>query len=319
MKGAFKVVISMILLAFPVMGFSQAAMVDARLDTTAILIGDQTGMTLSFTAPAGTVVEWPALPDTLMQSIQVIRRGKIDTTFSADKRSVTLNQKFTITSFDTGFYSIPQIPVYFKTPPDTTSQREASPMLFLKVSTLPVDTTKAIKPIIGPMKAPLTFREILPWILLALGVVVIILAVIWYIRRRRKNKPIIDLRLKVQLKPHEIALKELNELRGKKLYQSGHVKQFHTEVTDILRKYIEERFLVPALESTTDEIITELTRTGMVEQSDMGILRKILVLADLVKFAKANPIPEENEESVSSAEKFVTDTIPDNKEPRTSV
>ena len=63
MKGAFKIIISLILLAFPFMGFSQAAKVDARLDTTAILIGDQTRMSLSFTAPAGTVVEWPALPD----------------------------------------------------------------------------------------------------------------------------------------------------------------------------------------------------------------------------------------------------------------
>jgi hypothetical protein len=319
MKGALIVIKILILLVVPVIGFSQAVKVDARLDTTAILIGDQTGMDFSFTAPAGTVVEWPSLPDTLMQSIQVVRRGKIDTTFSADKRSVTFHQKFTITSFDTGFYSIPQIPVYYKALPDTNSQREASPMLFLKVNTLAVDTTKAIKPIKGPMSVPITFREILPWLLIALAAVALVFVVMWYIRRRRKNKPLIDIRLKVQLKPHEIALKELNELRGKKLYQAGHVKQYHTEITDILRRYIEDRFLMAALESTTDEIITDLVRTGLVEEKDIKILKSVLTLADFVKFAKARPTPDENEESSSSAISFVTDTIPDNKEPKTSV
>jgi hypothetical protein len=319
MKGPITVTGILILLIMPFIGFSQSVKVDARLDTATMLIGDQTGMHLSFTAPAGTSVEWPFLPDTLMQSIQVIKRGKIDTTWSADKKLLTLSQNFVLTSFDTGYYTIPQIPVYFKVPPDTNTQREASTMLFLRVSTLPVDTTKAIKPIKGPMKVPITFRELLPWLLLALAVILLALAAIWYIRRRRKNKPILDIRLKVPLKPHEIALKELNELRTKKLYQSGYIKQYHTEITDILRKYIEDRFLIPAMESTSDEIITDLGRTGLVETADVGTLRSVLVLADLVKFAKAVPAPEENESSLTSAVSFVNDTIPVNKETRTSV
>jgi hypothetical protein len=295
-------------------GSGQEAKVTASLDTNAMLIGDQIKLNLSFTGPAASLIQWPALPDTIMNNIQVIRRSVIDTVFSADKKEITLKQAFTLTSFDTGVYSIPQIPVYYQVPPDTTEIRAAGAMLFLRVETVPVDTTKAIKPIKGPMKVPLTFKEILPWILLGLAAAAVIAGIIWYVRRRRKNEPIIELKPKVVVLPHERALRALEELRQKKLWQSGMVKEYYTELTDILRTYIEDAFHVPAMESVTDEIIDGLEGKGSIERKDIRDLQGILVSADLVKFAKAHPLPDENGTAFDNSIRFVQNTSTNRKD-----
>jgi LPXTG-motif cell wall-anchored protein len=294
-------------------GFSAAgqdAAVEAKLDTSRLLIGDQVALHFTFTGPAGAQVLWPRLPDTIYNNIQVIERGNPDTTLSQDKRTATIHQRVVLTSFDTGFYSIPPIPFYYRVLPDTATRVAETRMLLLEVSTVPVDTTRAIKPIKGPIRVPLSFRDILPWLLLVLGLAALIALVIWYLKRRKKDAPLFNLIPTVVLKPHEIALASLGELRQKKIWQAGRFKEYHSELTDILRKYIEERFTVRALESTTDEIVEGLAENGGVRKENLDQLRRILVLADLVKFAKARPVGGENEESLSLGIQFVNETIP---------
>jgi LPXTG-motif cell wall-anchored protein len=158
------------------------------------------------------------------------------------------------------------------------------------------------------MKVPLTFKEILPWLLLGLAAAAIIAGIIWYLRKRRKNEPIIELKPKVVVLPDERALSALEELRQKKLWQSGMVKQYYTELTDILRIYIEDAFQVPAMESVTDEIIEGLEGKGSIERKDIRDLQGILVAADLVKFAKAQPLPDENGTAFDNSVSFVKNT-----------
>ena len=104
--------------------------------------------------------------------------------------------------------------------------------------------------------------------------------------------------------------KEREKLREKKLWQSGKIKEYYTEVTDILRRYMEARFGILAMESTTDEILESLTDGGHAAAPQLNILRPVLTMADLVKFAKAQPVPAENEETLASASRFVSETIP---------
>ena len=113
---------------------------------------------------------WPVLPDTIYNGIQVVQRGKIDTSFSQDRSLKTLTQTVVITSFDSGFYTISSIPFYYRVLPDTNTLVAETEMAYLKVNGIAVDTSKAIKPIKGIMKVPITFREILPWLLLGLAV-----------------------------------------------------------------------------------------------------------------------------------------------------
>jgi len=289
---------------------AQTATFSSRLDSTSMLIGDQTGMTLTFEGPAEALVFWPAIPDTILGNIQVIGRTKIDSLLSADKRSITLTQKFTLTCFDSGFYTIPPIPVAYRLLPDTTRMESRSELMMLMVRSVPVDTTQAIKPIKGPMRIPVTFREMLPWILLGLGAVAVILLIIWYIRRRKKRKPLFVIRPKVELKPWEKALQELEKLREKRIWQQGQIKEYYSALTDILRVYIEEQFRVPAMESTTTEIMDSLEGAGMeIPVESRNSLRNLLTDADLVKFAKALPLPSENEKSMEVAVSFVRQTM----------
>ena len=289
-------------------GYGQDVAVMAKLDTNAMLIGDHVGLTLKYTGPAKSQVLWPFLPDTILGSITVIGRGKIDTTYSPDKKSVTYSQQLNITSYDSGFYTIPSIPFKHRILPDTTSIISATTMMLLAVHTVKVDTTQAIKPIIGPLKVPISFREMLPWILAALAVVLLIIGVIWLINKRRKKEPVFRLKPKVVLLPHELALQEIEKLRVKKLWQNGKIKEYHSELTEILRKYIEDRFQVPALEQTTAEILECLTGNGACQAPVLDKLGKILVLADMVKFAKALPLHSENEQSMNDGIAFVYET-----------
>ena len=287
---------------------AQDANVLAKLDTNAMLIGDHVGLTLKYTGPSNSQVMWPFMPDTILGHITVIGRGKIDTAYSTDKKSVTYSQHLNFTCYDSGFYTIPSIPFSYRITPDTTQKEAATAMMLLAVHTVKVDTTQSIKPIIGPLGVPLTFREMLPWILGALAVVAIVGLLAWYFLFRKKSSPVFQLKPRVQVLPHERALQEFEKLRVKKLWQNGKIKEYHSELTEILRRYIEDRFHVPALEQTSAEITGTLKTTADCPQYAIDKLNSLLVLADMVKFAKSQPVASENELSLAEAVDFVRAT-----------
>jgi hypothetical protein len=301
--------ITLLLLAMLGTVSGQQPEVSARLDTGAMLIGDHVGLTLKYTGPAASQVVWPFLPDTILGNISVIGRGKIDTALSADKRSVTLTQQLNLTCYDSGFYTFPQIPFPYRVLPDTTNYEVMTELMMLAVHTVRVDTTQAIKPIAGPLRVPISFREILPWILIGLAAALVIAGVIWYIRKQRKKEPILSLRPRVVIPPHEQALRDMEALRLKKLWQSGKVKEYHSELTEILRRYIETGFRVPALEQTTAEILDGLVHDTGIPRQALDRLGNLLLLADLVKFAKVQPLAAENEKSFTDGVEFVNETI----------
>lgn len=288
--------------------FAQSFKASAKLDTTGVLIGDQVKLDISFSYPSKTLVRWPIIGDTILQTIQVINRTKIDTSLSSDKKTVTLHQKFLITTFDSGFYTIPPIRFFYQQPPDTTIRFAQTETLLLSVHTMAVDTTKVIKPIKGPLKVPLTFKEILPWLLLAVLAILVISAVLFYLKKRKKAEPVFQIRSRVQLLPHEMALSELEKLRARKLWQQGRTKEYHSELTDVLRKYIENRFSIIAMEMTSFEILDAVETQKVMNAGSIEKLSYILTLADLVKFAKMQPLPAENELSMENAIATVLDT-----------
>ena len=291
-----------------VQSYGQEVNVLAKLDTNAMLIGDHVGLTLKYTGPANSQVLWPFIPDTVLGNITVIGRGKIDTVFASDKSSVTYTQEVNLTCFDSGFYTIPSIPFSYRLLPDTGRLMAVSNMTLLAVHTVKVDTTQAIKSIAGPLSVPITFREMLPWILGGVLIAVLIAGIIWYLKKRKKREPLFTLKPKVVLPPHELALQEIEKLRIKKLWQAGRVKEYHSELTDILRKYIEERFNVPALEQTSAEIMTGLIETQGCRPESLDKIGNLLIIADMVKFAKAQPLAVENERCLSDGIEFVHET-----------
>ncbi len=298
-----------LLLIMANIAWGQGTKATAKLDPHTILIGDQVNLNLGFSFPAGAQVVWPSIKDTILGNIQVINRTKVDTSWSADKKSLHLSQNLRLTCFDSGFYTIPPIRFYYRVLPDTTIRFEQTEIQVLTVHTVAVDTTLAIKPIKGPVKVPFSILEYLPWIIAGILFLAIAGFLLFYIIKRKKGEPIFVLRPAVKYHPHEVALMELEKLRVKKLWQSGKIKEYHTELTDILRKYIEDRFNLMAMESTTGEILEDLEDNTSIPKEYRQMLGEILSMADLVKFAKYLPLPQDHEQSMEYAIDFINKTF----------
>ena len=278
-----------------------------ELDTDDILIGDHIHLRIYVSAPKENKIIWPVFSDTLSKDIEILEKSDIDT-IEQDNTIYTYTQRLKLIIFDSGYYYIPPIRFYYNSDSDTALYYFESDPIPLTVSTIHVDTSQDIKDIKDPLTAPLTFMEVLPWILIALAVAVFAYFIYYYLRRRKQEKPLLFIKPKPKIPPHRKALDDLEKLKAEKLWQNGKVKDYHTRLTDIIRIYIEERYSVMAVEMTTNEIIDGLQRTG-VGKTAIEKLNHILVLADFVKFAKLQPLPLEHDMSFNNAVDFVKETM----------
>lgn len=300
-KIAWKSIILLIFLHLNIVGNAQVS-VGARLDSTRILIGDQVKMHIQLSAPGNVRVQPPDL--TVLDSLKGVE--VIDTTgWDTLQRGANyvLEQELTITSFDSGVYILPRIPVSYLQNGEIGIAETNT--LRLEVSTIPIASdTVQLAPIKPIMEEPRTLEDLIPY-LIPVFILLIIGAIIYLIVNRRK-KPKVVVPQKPLL-PHEIALQKLVTLQQQNLWQKGDVKQYQTELTFIIREYLENRFKIPALESTTDEIVQNLRKTD-IEERWRDRLQELFVNADLVKFAKAQPPMSIHEQGMNEAVAFVEAT-----------
>lgn len=291
-----------------VSGFSyqsraQAIKVEAKLDKPSILIGDQTQLHLSIRFPAKDSVSFPKLQDSIGK-IQIVQM-KADTSFDKNDISIeTIHRSYTITGFDSGSYVIPAYEFHTKSGVFKTEG------LLLQVQPVAVDTTKAIYDIKQPFNVSYSWRDWIrdnwPWVVFPLLAAILVAGMIYYIKKRPKKQVVV--KPAGPAKPaHVIALDKLYALRDQKLWQQEQTKLYHSELSDVVREYIERRYQVNASEQTTDEILSSLRYRDIAEEN-RNQLRQILILADLVKFAKERPLPSDNEESMNNAINFVMKT-----------
>ncbi|NLA24491.1 MAG: DUF4381 domain-containing protein [Bacteroidales bacterium] len=144
------------------------------------------------------------------------------------------------------------------------------------------------------------------WMLLSLAVILVILYFLFF---RKKDIKQIFKRIAPQEPPHIIALRELERIRDEKKWQSGKILEFYSELTETLRRYLEGRFGIYAMEMTSDEIIHAISNRSEFQENHIEIFKQILSLADSVKFANAEPLLNENDNSLKNAFILVEDTI----------
>jgi hypothetical protein len=285
--------------------FGQRLKATARVDTTRMLIGDQVNLWLELDQPSGMNVPFPLFRDSLAGKLEILSASPVDT-LTRNGNSLKLRQRVLLTSFDTGFFVIPGFT--FKAPDNLDSSRTEA--LGIEVMGIPIDTTKGITDIKLPYEVPVTFSEVLPYLIVGLLIASII---VLYIRYLRKKRQISKEPVKPEIPPvpaHIWALGELDELMREKLWQQGKTKLYYSRLTDILRRYIELRFSRPAMEQTTDEIMADFRGNGLIPGTMQLELQNLLQLADLVKFAKASPDADENDSSQKSAYDFILRTKP---------
>ncbi len=307
LRNTWKVFCMGMLALLPAISLAQTPSARASLDTAEILIGQQVHVKLQLDIVRGTAVRWPVFTDTLAAGVEVIWVSAVDTLATSDASMLNLVQQIRITSFDSGFHQIPPLPFFSDRGAEPGDLLAVTNELFLRVNTVPVDTTLAIKDIKGIMALPLTFWEVFRWILAGLVLLIIALGVWYYFYRKRKNRPLLLIPSRPALPPHLAALEALEKLRVEKLWQAGLIKEYHTRLTDIVRTYLEQRYHLPAMEMTTWEIMEGMVHHRL-EGNAGENLASVLQLADLVKFAKEQPLPTQHEISLHMAVDFVNQT-----------
>jgi hypothetical protein len=305
-RRIYFILTSILLSSFFLSANAQSFKATARTNISVIKIGEQFKLILEAQSPAGIRFSFPQVPDTITK-LEIIDRSKIDTAVLQDKNLYAYKQELTVTCFDSGYYPIPPFTFTYQVPGDTTTHVAETEALLVSVQGIAIDTTQNIRDIKQPLKVPFSLAEALPYILIGLGVIALVLLII-YLRKKLKKKAAAKPAVVVPKRPpHEIALEELKKLESERLWQQGLVKQYHSRLTDIIRTYIEHRFGIIAMEMTTGEIM-QAVRNMHFDSTAAEKLSHTLTLADMVKFAKVQPLPGENELSMQQSYEFVTMT-----------
>ncbi|TDQ28421.1 BatD family protein [Tenacibaculum caenipelagi] len=282
--------------------FAQQPQVKVEVDTSNIRIGEQFQYKISVDATENVII--PKLEN--LKGLEVIDSLKIDTIKNK------LVQKYILTGFDSGAFHIPRQQIFIR------NQVYLTDSLLINVTTVPIDTTKVKKfPIKGIKGEPYQlddFKQYIWWAVIALALVALLLYFFVFKKKKEKQEEVII----PLLAPYEEAMQKLEELDKKLLWQNNQVKKYYSELTDIIRGYIERELHVPALESTTDELIDilqDFNNIKSIETTKETIekLKGLLQESDLVKFAKSKPLSHEIEEDRKDA-KYIIDHLKPKKQ-----
>jgi hypothetical protein len=288
----------------------KAQKADATLTPKEILIGEQAVMTLSVSYQKGQIpqVVFPLFGDTLITNVEIVRTTDVDTLSTADDVTETrLEKKLYLTSWDTGFYAIPPVEITIN------GEKQNTEAFLLTVKTVEIDTTAGIKPPAEIYEVEVGWQDYVqaywyyPTGALALaGLLVAVILLVRAQRKKRLARPVVE-KPEPTRPADEIAKERLLAIQSEKIYRKGKIKQYHTEITDVLRDYLEVIYEIPAHELTSNEILTRLRYVGLTDQESLQ-LRVVLNRADMVKFAKDRPDDNENEDAVAQTLSFVNTT-----------
>ncbi len=289
-------------------GLEAQVSVTAQLKTQEIFIGDQVRLTVRISLPSRIPFKFVKIKEVLQQvpKIELVNRGSLLTV--AQEPQQILEQQFVLTSFEAGNYQIPPITIDFEEN-GLIKSASSGVALSLKVVSIPVnperDTLRAIKDI---NREEIQVSDFIFPALIVLSLLALLGFSIYYLlRRKQKQQPAVILPPPPPPPAHETALQKLVTREQSDLLDGGEVNVFQTQLTYILREYLEGRYGIHALESTTDDILESLRSIGVPDDWRVQ-LRQMLQTADLVKFAKAEPPLSFHVEALYSVKTFVEQT-----------
>lgn len=280
--------------------FSFSQKVFVEVDTTNIRIGEQFLFQISIDDTSNVI-----LPENLekLKSLEIVQNRKLDTVRNR------LIKKYIMTGFDSGSYYIPSQQVFIK------NRSYLTDSILINVATVAVDTTKQkMFPIKAIQNEPFILDDFKPYFIWIIMAVLLIVGLVYYLMNRKKNQEVQE-EVYVSLPPFEEAIDRLQKLDSKLLWQNNEIKKYYSELTEIIRSYLEKELKIPALEITTLELIKMLDNfkqatTIEIEIETIKKLNALLNEADLVKFAKSKPLSHEIEEDRRDAEDILNSLKP---------
>lgn len=293
-----------IILFFTVVDLSaQSVSVLASVDSSDYLVGDYITYTLEVKADKNVTVTTPNIRDSL-KNVEVIK--ELETLSGETENTKSRIYAFIISYYDSGSVTISPIAIKYKVNGTNEEKTALSNPVTFNVHTVEVQQQADIKDVKEPLTIPLDLKFIL---LIALIVIIILAIAFYFYRRYKKQKASQPIKKKIiRIPAHVRALNALDKLENEKLWQKGEVKEYHSKITGIIRNYFEERFNLPALELTTSEQIQQLNKVSAAENI-LTTTNEFLNNADMVKFAKFQPLPSVNETMMKQAKEIVTITM----------
>jgi LPXTG-motif cell wall-anchored protein len=268
------------------------------LQSDTILIGKQTDLIIDISSNKQIILKSFPIWDSLPKEIEIL-----DSIRTSDSGHQLL--KLQITSFTPGSYPIPSLPLVF-TFENTTDTIYSANLRFTVLSPEIINQAE-IRDIKPPKNLPFKLIEILPETSIILGgLILLILLILYFFRKRRKKRQIEE--VEKELPPHVVAFRELDRLKSEKLWQNGKTKEYYSQLSDIFRKYLEKRFEIPALENVSSGTLETFRKRMPQEDMLYSMMESILLTSDMVKFAKADPLPSDNQGNMDNAYLFVGQT-----------
>lgn len=288
----------------------EGAFVQPLQERDSVLIADQLfyGFELK-QVEDGTLIAFPEVPEEQDDRLMFLSDWTMDTVkVTKGKKGqpdkLDLKGGIVITSFEEGVYELPQI-ILGRLSKDGVVDTLIFDPVKVEVKTMPVDTT-TFQPhdIKGQMNYPVTFKEILPWLIIGIAAVLLVVLIVWLVKKYRQKS---DPAFARKDPAHIIALRKLDQYRGNKMWVPEKQKLFYSGVTDTLREYISSRYDISAMEMTTAEIFKDMAATDAPEAL-VAEVKELFERADFVKFAKYVASDEENAAALPVAVRFVSET-----------
>ena len=232
--------------------------------------------------------------DTLLRTEQ---NGEID-----------LKKNFIVSKYSAGNYYIQPYVVRFTDAGGKYDSAQSNPIP-VEIRGIEVDTSQTIKDLKQQLTVPMSAEEIAMYVGIVVAIAGLGYGIYYYIQKKRRTAGEVKEEKKPSIPPHVLALMQLEELEAKHLWQSGEIKAYYSEATEIVRRYFEMRYGIMALEMTTGEVMTQLGKFKL-ETATFNSIESLLSSSDLVTFAKYHPIATENEQVISQARAIVEQTKP---------
>lgn len=284
-------------------GFCQQSTVslESKVDKAKITIGDRITYSIIVTRGEDVEIKLPELGANL---------GTFEILDYNDPEPQKINGKiiqtrqYIISTFDVGEYEIPPVTIRFTTKGDTTWQELTTEKIKIEVESLKPSEAGDIRDIKPPLELKRDIKAIIRLIIIGVIIIAIGILTFLFIKRKKEGKGLLPKRVKPPRPPHKIALEELDKLVSSNL---TNVKQFYIQLSEIIRKYIESRFYIVALEMTTFQLIQNMNQTE-IDSEIIELTAEFLESCDLVKFAKYIPTDQENQQTIQQAYDIVNKT-----------
>lgn len=274
-------------------------------------MGKQTALHVQVSEPknsGGSFILFPS--DTITDKVEIINVSEPDTISTGNQALRFIKQDIVLQSFDSGLYPIG--PLKLITPQGDTV---LSNRLSMKVLPADVDSLETIHSFAPVISVSSKWWDFIPdiildyWLYLIIAIVIIAGAFIaWLLAKKKLQVPFIGRQKTIS--PYDLAIESLDNLRDRHLCEQGREKEYYTELTDILRRYLQQRFDINAMEMTSTQILASLDRNQEISRHHQ-LIERILEIADFVKFAKVRPLPTDNVAAWNNAKEFVIDTKPE--------